>query len=210
MLGSGDVGKNISAGLLRLGHEVAIGTRQPEKLSEWASNAGKGAKISSFQDTAKFGEIIFLCTKWEGTLNAIKLAGTHNFEGKIVVDVTNPLLFERQGDAPKPAVSYPESAGFRVQQWLAQAKVVKAFNAVPANYMTNPKMEQGEPDLLMCGDEPAAKKQVSDIAAAWGWREIADMGGIEHAHLLESLAILWIRYGFLNNHWTHAFKILKK
>ena len=50
---------------------------------------------------------------------------------------------------------------------------------------------------------------VSQIASQWGWT-VNDLGNIEQSYLLEALAMIWIMYGFRNNHWTHAFKLLKK
>jgi hypothetical protein len=44
----------------------------------------------------------------------------------------------------------------------------------------------------------------------WGWVGVHDMGDIHQAWLIEALAFLWIQYGFLNKHWTHGFKLLKK
>ena len=107
------------------------------------------------------------------------------------------------------ALGYPDSAGETVQKWLHNAKVVKAFNTVTAAYMTNAKLEEGIPDLFICGNDAGAKKTVTEIANQWGWR-VTDIGDIKQSYLLEALAMLWIRYGFLNNHWTHAFKLLRK
>ena len=209
ILGSGAVGQSLGLGFLRNGHTVKIATREPSKLTDWLAKAGANASVGSFEETARFGEMLVLCTKWVGTENAIQLAGKQNFDGKILIDVTNPLLFLQEGKAPKMAVGYPDSAGALVQKWLPKAKVVKAFNSVPAHYMTNPKLEEGMPDLFICGNDEA-KKKVTEIAASWGWSSINDMGGIEDAYLLEALAMTWILYGFRNNHWMHAFKLLRK
>ena len=96
VLGSGDVGQSLANGFLKLGHEVRIGTRDKEKLKDWLNKAGKGASIENFLETAAFGDIIIIATKWAGTENAIKMAGKNNFSGKIVIDVTNPLKIEKE------------------------------------------------------------------------------------------------------------------
>ena len=95
ILGSGDVGKALGHGFVELGHEVKIGTRSPEKLSEWVgAHKGKGS-AGTFEETAQFGDLLVLATHWQGGAaeSAIKLAGKNNFGGKIVIDVTNPLDF---------------------------------------------------------------------------------------------------------------------
>ncbi len=210
VLGSGNVGKTLAAGFLKLGYDVKIGTRDKEKLIEWAGKEGKGVSIGSFSETADFGEIIVIATAWNGTENAIKMANKHNFSGKIVIDVTNPLKIEKEGEAPTLAVAYPQSAGALIQKWLSDAKVVKAFNMTPAHYMTNPKLQDGEPSLFIVGNDADAKNKVRELISAFGWKDIHDLGDIEQAYLLEAIAMTWIRHGFLNNHWNHAWKLLKK
>ena len=207
IIGSGTVGQQLGLGFLKLGYEVKLGTRDPEKLKDWLKKAGNNASVGSLKDAASFGEIIIICTMWSGTENAINLAGKENFKNKILIDVTNPLVFENE--VPKLALGYPDSAGATIQKWLSDSKVVKAFNIVTANYMTNPKLEEGKPDMFIVGNDKESKKIVSEIITKLGW-SVHDLGEIEQAYLLEALAMIWIRYGFLNNHWTHAFKLLKK
>jgi predicted dinucleotide-binding enzyme len=211
IIGSGTVGQHLAEGLLKSGHEVKIGSRTPSKLHSWLQDAGKNASASSVRETAAFGEMIFLATKWadDATQNAIELADKKNLSGKVVVDVTNPLLFKKENQPPVPEVGYPESGGFLVQKWIPQAKVVKAFNIITAGRMANPDMEEGTPDMFICGNDVEAKGQVTGIAENWGWNVI-DIGDIEQAYLLEAMAFIWVRYGFQTKQWSHAFKLLKK
>ncbi len=209
ILGSGTVGQTLGLGFASLGHEVMIGTREPAKLKDWQAKTGARAQIGFPQEAVKFGELIVLATKWEGTRQAIELAGKDQFRHKTVIDVTNPLKSGAEGKAPMLDVGYPDSAGKKIQEWLPDSKVVKAFNIVTASYMTNPKLQEGTPDLFIAGDHDIANKEVAEFAKKWGW-SVTDIGGIENAYMLEALAMLWILYGFRNNHWTHAFKLLKK
>ncbi|MBI5553952.1 MAG: NAD(P)-binding domain-containing protein [Candidatus Diapherotrites archaeon] len=207
IIGSGMVGQSLAKGFVGSGHEVMMGTRSPQKLDAFVKTVN--VLVGSMAEAAAFGKLLVLATKWEGTEAAIELAGEKNFEGKTVIDVTNPLKFEQENQPPTLDVGFPASAGMMVQHWLPQAHVVKAFNSVPAAYMVSPNLSEGHPDLFICGNDSTAKQTVREIAQKWGW-PVQDMGGIEQAYLLEALAMLWIRYGFLNNHWTHAFKLLQK
>ncbi len=211
ILGSGMVAQQLGLGFLKLGNDVKLGTRHPEKLEKWLKQAGEKASIGSFEDAAKFGEIVVLATKWadDATQEAIRLSGKQNFAGKVVMDVTNPLVSGGENQPPKLAFGYPDSAGATIQGWLPESKVVKAFNIITAYYMANPRLKEGTPDMFIAGNDASAKKLLSDIAIKWGW-EIHDIGGIEQSYLLEALAMLWIRYGVLNNYWKHAFKLLKE
>ncbi|MCC5908782.1 MAG: NAD(P)-binding domain-containing protein [Balneolaceae bacterium] len=211
ILGSGSVGTHLGAGFAKSGYSVKIGSRSPDKLSDWAEQNGEKARAGTFDEAASFGDVVVLATKWlnGAAKNAILLAGEDNLKNKIVIDVTNPLLFSEEGKPPTLSLNYPESGGKTVQEWLPGSSVVKAFNSVTAAHMANPKLEEGNPDMFICGDDPDAKQWVQELAEGWGWT-IYDLGGIDQSYLLEALALIWVRYGFLNNHWTHAFKLLQK
>src|SRR4030067_2952535 len=95
VLGAGDVGRVLGAGFAALGHEVMIGSRNPqqEKVREWLKKTGPKTSAGTCAEAAAFGEIAVLAILWTGTENAIKLAGPQNLAGKVLIDVTNPLDF---------------------------------------------------------------------------------------------------------------------
>lgn len=211
ILGSGDVGKRLGSAFIQLGHQVKIGTREPSRkdLREWASAGGRPASVGSFREAAAFGDLLVLATNWGGTENAIQLAGPENFRGKLVLDATNPLRFHAQGQPPTLALGHTDSAGEQVQRWLPEARVVKVFNIVGNPHMFQPEFPGGPPDMFICGNDAAAKHEVTDFLNAFGWPAI-DLGGIEAARYLEPLAMVWILYGFRTGTWNHAFKLLRK
>ncbi len=210
ILGSGNVAQALSSELIKNNHDVMLGTRDVKKLEEFTRKNPK-VKTGSFEKTANFGELIFLCTQGIFTLNVLDLAGKDNFKNKVIIDVTNPLDFS-QGDTPviAPPYIYPNSLGSAIQNAIPNAKIVKAFNTVPANLMVNPILQEGSPTFLMCGNDSAAKEKVTEIARKFGWKDIIDIGDIRQSSLLESLTILWVTYGIKNNYWSHAFKLLRK
>lgn len=209
IIGSGSVGRTLAKDFIRLGHQVVLGTRSPEKANAELEKERVSACAASNEEAAKFGEWLVLCTKWDGVENAIELAKKEHFSGKIVIDTTNPLKFEVEGKPPVPGIVYPDSMGKRVQDLLPQSKVVKCFNIVTAAYMLNPALKDGTPTLFICGNDAPTKQQVSEFVKGVGW-EVHDLGDITQSYLLENMAILWTHYGFFNNHWNHAFKLLQK
>jgi 8-hydroxy-5-deazaflavin:NADPH oxidoreductase len=136
IIGSGEVGRKLADGLLDLGHQVKIGTRDTSKkeVVEWIDKHRKkgdkeaeNASVGDFVEAAAFGDdLIVLCTSWSGTSNAIKMADPGNMTGKVVIDTTNPLDFS-QGLPPRMAVGVTDSAGEINQRLLPGAKVVKAL-----------------------------------------------------------------------------------
>lgn len=196
ILGSGDVGKALAHGLRSEGHDVVVGTRTPRE------------EFTSYEEAAKFGEAIVLATLWSGTKNALDLAGATNLSGKVVIDATNPLVFAENAP-PALALGHTDSGGEQVQRWIADARVVKAFNTVGNAFMYKPDFPGGPPTMFIAGDDDAAKKTVTHILTSFGW-ETEDAGGIQAARELEPLCILWVMHGIRTGSWNHAFKLLKK
>lgn len=95
ILGSGIVGQTIGGKLVELGHDIIIGTRDAGKLNEWLGKVGGKARVGSFNDAAAHGEIIFNCTSGAGAIDALKMAGERNLNGKVLIDISNPLDFAR-------------------------------------------------------------------------------------------------------------------
>jgi len=211
ILGSGMVCQALCKGFIELGYEVKIGSRTPGKLNELIISLNSN-KVSSgnLNETAQFGDIIFFCVKGTEIENAINLADKENFSNKIIVDVSNPLLFKEEGKAPTLSASYPNSNGKKIQELIPDAKVVKAFNTIPAHYMCAPHLEEGTPTFFICGNDQESKRIIENIARKFEWEDVIDLGDIEQSYLLETLAMIYIIYGFNNNYWNHAFKLLRK
>jgi hypothetical protein len=209
ILGSGDVGLKLGDGFVETGNIVRIGTRSPLKVQSWISKYGNSrASSGNFAEAAAFGELLVIATLWEGTASAIRSADPKNFEGKVVIDVTNPLDFSK-GVPPKLALGHTDSGGETVQRLLPRAKVVKAFNIVGNTHMFRPEFPGGPPTMFICGNDDDAKETVSKILASFGWESV-DIGNIEGSRLLEPLAMLWIMHYFKSNNGQHAFKLLRK
>jgi 8-hydroxy-5-deazaflavin:NADPH oxidoreductase len=219
IVGSGDVGRRLADGLLDLGHQVKIGTRDTSKMEvvQWIDEHRKkgrkeseNASVGSFAEAASFGDdLIVLSTSWSGTSNAIQMAGPSNLKGKVVIDTTNPLDFS-QGLPPRMAVGHTDSAAEINQRSLPGTKVVKAFNIVGNPHKVHPDFPGGPPTMFICGNDEEAKKMVIEsILTPFGWETI-DIGGLEGARLLEPLAMLWITHYFRTGTGNHAFKLLRK
>lgn len=210
ILGAGVVAQALGLGFATLGHDVMISSRDPNssKVKEWVTRTGARASAGTFAEAAGIAEIAVLATLWSGTESAITLAGPRNLAGKILIDVTNPLVFH-PNSLPTMLLGPADSGGEQVQRWLTGARVVKAFNTVGHDHFFKPQFPGGPPDMFLCGNDAEAKTVVAETCSAFGWPTI-DIGGIEGARLLESLALLWITYYFRSRSRNHAFKLLRK
>jgi 8-hydroxy-5-deazaflavin:NADPH oxidoreductase len=212
IIGSGAVGQALGFGFASEGHEVTLGTRDPKsaKVHDWVTKTAKGVKAGTFEETAKFAELIVFCPLFRAAENIIKLAGPENFKGKIVIDTTNPIADEPPVNGVlKYTTTGRESAGELIQKWLPDSKVVKAFNSIGNALMYNPKFEDGQPTMFICGNDEDAKNTVTKILEDFGW-DVMGSGSIEASNALEGLCIIWCARGFIEGQWNHAFKLLKK
>ena len=207
ILGSGDVAKALGGGFIKHGHEAMLGTRDVGKLADWGK-ANPKSRVGSFQEAAKFGEVIVLAVKGGAAAEALKAAGATNLAGKTVIDATNPTTDEPPTNGVLNFFTdFKESLLERLQKQFPTARFVKAFSSVGADLMVNPQLKGGKPTMFICGNDASAKKTVGGILDQFGW-ETADMGTAQAARAIEPLAILWCIPGFLNNEWAHAFKLL--
>lgn len=211
ILGSGQVGQTLGSGFAAHGHDVMIGTREPERaeLRKWRKAAKGKASIGTLAEAAAHGDLLVLACHGTAALDVIDAAGPTHFDGKVLVDVTNPLEFN-DGNSPGLFVGVTDSLGERVQRKLPRAKVVKAFNTMNATTMVKPKMREGLADLLVCGEDKGAKRAFAKLAKEFGFGAPIDLGGIEAARWMEAWVPLWVRIADDQGSWNVALRILRE
>ena len=209
IIGSGQVGRVLAKAFKSEGYDVMLGTRNTSNEHVVQFNDEAKIDVGTFDETAKFGDIIVLATKGTAAEEALHLAGKENLDRKIIIDTTNPIA-----DSPPVngvlhyTTSLENSMMERLQQVVPGARFVKAFNIVGNTLMYKPKLQGGKPTMFICGNDDGAKKTVTGILDKFGW-ETEDFGKAESARAIEPMAILWCIPGFLHNSWMHAFKLLR-
>jgi 8-hydroxy-5-deazaflavin:NADPH oxidoreductase len=199
VLGSGVVGETIATALTKRGHNVRLGSRSAnnEKAAAWVKGANEHATQGDFDDAAAFGEIVFFCLNGEHALDALKQIGADSVQGKIFIDLTNPLDFSK-GMPPRLLKGYGSegSLGEDIQQALPGAFVVKTLNTVNCNVMVDPKqVGKGDHTLFICGNNQDAKNKVMHfLVDNFDWRSdsFLDLGGIEKARMTEAYVPFWV------------------
>jgi 8-hydroxy-5-deazaflavin:NADPH oxidoreductase len=209
VLGSGDVAQALGRGFAACGHDVMLGTREPrtDTLDAWKKEAGAHARVGTMAEAANFGEVVVLAVRGSVAHDAIELAGGPGFDGKVVIDVMNPLDFSSGG--PALFVGHTDSLGEQVQRQLPKARVVKAFNTVGNVSFFRPNFPAGRLDMWICGNDAAAKKTVTSILDEFGWGAI-DVGRIEASRVLEPLCILWVYAAMALQSYKIAIHVQKR
>ena len=166
--------------------------------------------MGSFSETAAFGEVLALAVKGSAAADVLRMAGSANLDGKLVMDACNPIA-----DAPpvngvlKFFTTLDDSLMEQLQREFPKAHFVKAFSSVGKGQFVNPQYKAGRPTMFICGNDDGAKVVTAQILEQFGW-ETADMGKVESARAIEPLCMLWCVLGFTKNEWTHAFKLLRQ
>jgi len=197
VLGTGSAGRTIAARLDELGHHVTIGTRDPagtadrEEYAAWATGE-PGVTLATFQDATAGAELVFLVTSGDAALDVLDLAGAGNLDGKVVVDVTNPLDFSA-GFPPTLSVKDTDSLGEQLQRAHPAARVVKALNTMNASVMVRPDSLSEPTTAFVAGDDEEAKAVVTGLLEDFGHTDVIDLGDISMARGTEMFLPLWVR-----------------
>jgi len=188
--GTGKEGTGLARRLTHAGHDVVIGSRDPERArSAAASLAGGAGRVEggTNRDAAERGEIVLVTVPFAGHRALLEeLRGA--LAAKIVVDTVVPLDFKaRHTYAPPPEGSAAEEA----QAVLGPgAKVVAALHQIAAHDLA--AVDRAiEADGLYAGDDAGAKERVAELIRTLGARPV-DAGPLRNAPILESITPLLI------------------
>lgn len=207
VLGTGTVGRTVAAKLVSLGHEVAVGTRDPQAtlartepdamgnapFAQWQS-AHPQARLATFADATAEADVVVNATSGAGALDALALAGADNLAGKTLLDIANPLDFSA-GMPPSLNPVNTDSLGEQIQRAFPEAKVVKTLNTMNAQVMVDPARVPGEHHVFVSGNDADAKKAATELLLSFGWpaQSVIDLGDITTARGTEMLLPIWLR-----------------
>jgi predicted dinucleotide-binding enzyme len=202
IIGSGVVAQTLGAKLIELGHDVALGTRDPGKLDEKRNMAGtlrewlartKTGKVVTFKDAAAHGELLISAVHGQNTIEALQLAGADKVGGKVLIDTGNELDFSK-GMPPGSLASQSNCLAERVQAAFPNLKVVKSLNTIGAPVMVAPQaLAGGEHTVFVSGNDAAAKAAVAEVLKSFGWKDVLDLGDIASARGPEMYMAMWLR-----------------
>lgn len=202
--GTGPAGKALAARLASVGHDVRIGSRQPDRAAEIAREVR--AKWSDRQlelsgvgnETACESEIIVLATPWDGAAPlASRLA--QRLEGKVVISMVNALA--KVGDEFQALIPPSGSIAIAAQQAAPGALVAGAFHHLPARTVADLR-EHLDADVLVCSDHaPATSAAIALTDSIPGCRGV-DAGTLSAAAAIEAFTAVLV--GINVKHRAHS------
>lgn len=203
IVGTGNMGRGIATRALAGGHNVTLLGSDTEKAQQLADElAGDSGGVQAGDSPT--GEVVVLAVWYPVSLDVAR-EYADQLEGKVVVDITNPI----DTDAFEPLSLDAGSAAQELDAATPEsAKVVKAFNTTFAGTLEPGEVSGTQLDVLIAGDDADSKAKVAELVESSGLRAI-DVGPLRRARELEALGYLHMAVqDALGSNYGSAVKLL--
>ncbi|MBW8909616.1 MAG: NADPH-dependent F420 reductase [Mesorhizobium sp.] len=186
IVGFGAIGQALARAFARKNIPVTVAARRgPEAIAPQAKAIGPTVTASSLEDALKAQTVILAIPFSE----IAGLASMTNWDGRTVVDPTNAIHFPDF----TPADLGGKFSSSIVQETLSGARVVKAFNTIPAAILAqSPEEDGGRRVVFLSGDDPGARKAVSALIDDLGFAPM-DLGSLQDGALQQCFHPLWAK-----------------
>lgn len=181
VLGTGQVGSGIARKLHALGHDVMLGSRDPQSARTRELAASLGVEAGTHAEAAEHGEWIVCAMPGEAVVEVLRRC---DLGDKILIDISN---YDSAVDQP---ITVP--LGVAIQQAFPSVRVVKALNSVSAHLMVDPGDLGETHSVFVAGNDAGAKAEVTALLKSFGWSDVIDLGDISEARAMEQLIPLWM------------------
>lgn len=190
LVGTGNMGSAFAKQLSLAGHHVTVTGRDLAKAEKLASQFNQVTAAPAAQALGN-NEVVIVATAYDNAVEALKSLG--NLQGKIVIDITNPLTADYMG----LTIGHTTSAAEEIAKALPGVEVVKAFNTLFAQVLADGAQfaHDQRATVFYAGDSERAKQTAKSLAESMGFRT-QDAGTLKNARYLEPLAGLNIYFGY--------------
>jgi NADPH-dependent F420 reductase len=193
--GTGPAGSGLAARLASIGYEAVIGSR-----SKYRAMEARDKLVESWPDlrellgygdnqAAASCDLVVIATPWDSAASTAQ-ENEDLLRGKIVVSMANALV--RVNKEFQPLVPPRGSVAAHVQAAVPDCRLVAAFHHLPATELGHID-EPIDSDVLICGDDPAAVKVVSDIVSGIPGCRPLDAGELSNATAIEAFTAVLLQ-----------------
>jgi 8-hydroxy-5-deazaflavin:NADPH oxidoreductase len=183
IIGTGNMARGIATRALAGGHVVTLLGSEAEKAETLAGELAGDVRAGVAGD-ALTSDVIVLAIPY-GAIDAVLRQYGPELDGKVIVDITNPVDFSTF----TPLSVESGSAARELARKSPAARVVKAFNTTFADTLVAGRVAGQPIDVLIASDDEDAKRTVSQLISDGGLRPL-DAGPLARARELEALGYL--------------------
>ena len=194
IIGTGNIGSGLALTLGKTSHGVVVAGQSLDDAKALATKLSSENAVlvqaADVKTAVSSADVIILAVPYGAVAS---IASAADFHGKVVIDVTNPLIEDFSG----LTIGHETSAAEEIQKVLPGASVVKAFNTVFAQIYTE-GLDFGDRKVpaFVASDSEEAKGIVTSIAETAGFDPV-DAGGLKNARYIEPLGYLNIQFGYM-------------
>lgn len=189
IIGAGNVGMALASAFVKRSETVVLGVPDPAKYQATVQALGDRVRLGNVADAIAASDVVILAVPYVAVAGIAQ--SVPDWQGKVLVDATNPLAPGLAGLALGTTTSGAEELARLAQG----ARVVKAFNTTGAENMADTSYPGGVPMMPVCGDDAQARARVMALATLIGF-DAVDCGALSAARYLEPFAMTWIHLAF--------------
>lgn len=204
IIGSGNIGSNLSRCWVKSGHEVTIGSRNPTsaRVKELIGSIGGPIDAKNPRDACVNADIVVLAVPWAAIDDSLSNFG--DLAGKILIDVNNPVDIKKM----ELIFGSHDSGAEYIARRVPNMRVVKAFNTVASELIGSSKINGVDVSVPVAADNQDDLELVMELVRETGLDPI-NAGPLTRARLLESLAMLIIYFSRGAYGRNIGFKLLR-
>jgi len=158
IIGTGRIGGALATHWTKAGHEVLMSSRHPDELRPLATSLGAHARVGTPREAAAFGEVVLVSVPYSA-LPEIGRDNAAELKGKVVLDTSNPV---EGRDGAMARAAQKKGAGVATAEFLPGARVVRAFNCIPAASLANNANRKPERIAIPIGGDDAEALAVAE------------------------------------------------
>jgi 8-hydroxy-5-deazaflavin:NADPH oxidoreductase len=189
VIGTGNMGAGFVRELVGRGADVIIGARDATKAEALATELGVRPRVASVAAAVQAADVVLLALPYDAI--APTLRGLQGLDGKVLIDLSNPVTPDFQG----LQLGTTTSAAEVIQAAAPGARVVKAFNTVFAQLLSSDARAGRRLQVFVAGDDVPAKGRASELAALMGFEPV-DAGPLRNSRFLEPVGGMNIHFGY--------------
>jgi predicted dinucleotide-binding enzyme len=190
ILGTGRMGSRLAVMFARAGRKVVLGSREPARAEWIAANAGLPAlRGGTYDEALEAPAVLPAMFIRDGLLDRLE-SWRDRLAGKLLIDITNPF----NDDYSDFLTPWDGSGAEEVRKRVPEARLVGAYKNVWSEVFEAPDFGGLVSDVLVTGDDDAAKQHFFELAAGTPFRYL-DAGPLIFSRTVERLTLMTGRLG---------------
>ncbi len=200
IIGTGNVGKALARKFQENNHQIKIYNASGQLPDGYTKNHF----ATNFQEAISETKLIVLAVPFEAVQSIFNKISIE--PETIIVDATNPIA----SDMKSMSIGNTCSGAEKINEWIPNAHIVKAFNTTGWENMKNSNYPNGKLTMFYAGNDKKSKQIVASIIDSFGFQPY-DAGDLFMARFIEAMAMVWIYQARINDsNPNFGFSILER